>query len=76
MKIRLTGWLVFAVTALAVAILCLLRLFIPSLWAGGAGLMLSLIVALFRHGKRNLRETADDAAAELEKQEKEPVEKA
>ena len=75
MKIRLTGWLVFALTALAVAILCLLKLFIPALWVGGAGLMLALIVALFRHGKQNLKETAESAARELEKPEPAPGEK-
>ena len=66
MKIRLTGWLVFALTALAVAVLCLLRLFIPALWVLGAGVMLALIVALFRHGKRRLSETAFEAAKEME----------
>lgn len=66
MKIRLTGWLVFALTALAVAVLCLLRLFIPALWVLGAGCMLALTVALFRHGKRRLSETAKDAAKEME----------
>ena len=69
MKIRFTGWLVFAVTALAVAILCLLRLFAVGLCVGIAGVMLALIVALFRHGKQNLRETADAAAKEAEKTE-------
>ena len=69
MKIILTGWLVFAVTALIVAVLCLLGYFVPALWVGGAGLMLALITALFRHGKKSLRETAEKAAGEAAKEE-------
>ena len=66
MKIRLTGWLVFALTALAVSVLCLCRLFTVALCVGIAGVMLALAVGLFRHGRQNLKETAEQAAEELE----------
>ena len=64
---RIPGRLIFAVTALAVAILCLLRLFVPALWVGVAGVSLSLIFAFFRHGSKRLAATANEAAQELEK---------
>ncbi|MBP5289136.1 MAG: hypothetical protein J6Z79_04600 [Clostridia bacterium] len=67
MKVKITGWLVFAITALAVAVLCLLGLFAPALWVGGAGSMLALATALFRHGKQSLKETARQAADELDR---------
>ena len=64
---RIPGRLIFAVTALAVAVLCLVRLFVPALWVGVVGVSLSLIFAFFRHGARRLSDTADEAAKELEK---------
>ncbi|MBQ3865844.1 MAG: hypothetical protein II776_03000 [Clostridia bacterium] len=62
---RIPGRLIFAVTAVIVAVLCILRLFTPALWAGGAGLALSLIFALFRHGSGRIDDTAEKAAEAL-----------
>ena len=67
MKIRLTGWLVFALTALAVSVLCLCRLFTAGLCVGIAGVLIALAVGYYRHGKKRLKETAEEAAKQLEK---------
>ena len=63
---KIPGRLIFAVTALIVAVLCTLRLFTPAWWVGGAGLALSLIFALFRHGSGRIDDTAAKAAEALE----------
>ena len=66
MKFRITGRLILAVTALAVAILCLFRLFVPGICAGVAGTAAALIIGLFRHGNKSLSETAESAAREAD----------
>ena len=70
MKLRFTGWLLFALTALAVSVLCLLRLFTASAWVGLIGVTAALSVGYFRHADKKLRQTAAEAARQLEQDEK------
>ena len=62
---KLSGRLALAVTALAVAVLCLFRLFVIALCVGIAGVMLALALALFRHGSSRLEDTAAQAEKSL-----------
>lgn len=64
---HLSGRLMLLITAVIVVLLCLFRFFLSALYAGIAGVLLALALALFRHGSSRLEDTAQKAEKELHK---------